>query len=194
MLCHVPILLQMQCCFYDFLHHGVWQLIMFRSSAIFLGYCGNKTLTLGLLTKTEIIVRSTRHFYILFVLIHYLWPQKSVVFLSWCIYENSFIKRCLLSTYSLGQTTGPNHFACIFQMLWPNLLIFGTYKRQVMTNSAMEKLNNDIMRAHLKWIQKTCFCSRMARRLTAKHHQIPAEWKSPLLSLPCGQHLVDYEV
>ena len=31
----------------------------------------------------------------------------------------------------------------IFQMLWPNLIIFGTHKRQIITNSALEKLNNN---------------------------------------------------
>jgi len=82
------------------------------------------------------------------------------------------------------QKTGPTHiFACIFHMLRPNLIIFGIPERQVMTNSATEKLND--MRAQLKWIQTTFFSSRTARRLIlpnqtlsstcrAKSHLYPA--------------------
>jgi len=37
---------------------------------------------------------------------------------------------------------GPKNGAnCIFQMLRPNLVIFGTRKQQVMTNNAMKKIN-----------------------------------------------------
>jgi len=36
------------------------------------------------------------------------------------------------------------HFCLYLSMLWQNLIIFDTHKRQFMTNSAMQKVNNNL--------------------------------------------------
>jgi len=88
---------------------------------------------------------------------------------------------------------GPTHiFTCIFQMLRPNLTIFDIRKQQFVTNSATQKLNNNIhydgttkMNSNNVLLQQEGALSH-----TAKHHQIPAERKVTITSLRCGQHTV----
>ena len=69
---------------------------------------------------------------------------------------------------------------------------FGTPKRQLMTNSAMQKLNNNIYcGAQLKWIQTICFCSIYGAAINTICN--PQSAKSPIMplsSLRCGQQTV----
>ena len=104
----------------------------------------------------------------------------------------NYIHKLILAVFHVWvwiQKRAYSHFVRIFQMLWPNLIIVGTYKRQVMTNSVMQKFNNDIftMKAKLKWIRTTCFCSRTACRLTLSETQSAIctlhSKKSPLSNL-----------
>jgi len=44
--------------------------------------------------------------------------------------------------YSFCQKWGQHIFACIFQTLWPNAIIFSTHKRQFMVNSLVQLLLN----------------------------------------------------
>ena len=55
---------------------------------------------------------------------------------------NTTSRRQLYTAWAKKQ---PTHIcACVFQMLWPNLIIFDVRKQQVKINSAMQKIHNNI--------------------------------------------------
>ena len=127
-----------------------------------------------------------------------------VVVLSWCTavaqdadYWNLNLSHCSTSSAAWAKKTGPTHiYAYIFKMLWPNLIIFGTRKGHVMTNSATEKLN---INTHYECTPENEFkrCASAEGRRAVSHCQTPsvtliepAMWPSNSPEL----NLVDYVV
>jgi len=87
---------------------------------------------------------------------------------------------------------GPTHIsACTFQTLWPHLIISGPQSDRlwqiVWYKNYFIIFIIFTMKAHLKWIQTTCFCSRTSRRLTHPNIIRYLESENSLLSsLSCA--------
>jgi len=96
----------------------------------------------------------------------------------------------------------PTFFACIFQMLRPNLIIFGTHKRQKFNNTLYEMNSNNVLLHDQKKLQIYQSCYIQVRNIDADIStnvrnvllscsiSYLRSDKSPLTSLRCGQQTV----